>query len=58
MRDSFQIDGKTYHRIAYGDEDGDWGADRQPCRNCQVNRGQLHRIGCFVERCPCGKKKI
>lgn len=51
--ESFMIGEKTYARIAYGNEEGDWGADHQPCRHCRVTRGDLHKVGCFTERCPC-----
>lgn len=53
-RTAFQIGGQTYERIAFGMEKDDWGADK-PCRHCRATRGQLHTIGCFIERCPrCG----
>lgn len=50
------LDGRRLPRIAYGDEPDDWGADRHPCRDCGVVKGEYHVSPiCEVERCPsCG----
>jgi len=45
-----KISGKT--RIKYGEENEDWGADRQKCHDCAVGKGGIHHFGCDVERCP------
>jgi hypothetical protein len=51
----FSIGGTDHPRTKYGDEEDHWGAERQPCSSCGVSRGEFHRVGCFVERCPqCG----
>ena len=39
-------------RIRYGDEDDDWGANEHPYHDCGVVKGELHRPGGDVERCP------
>ncbi len=51
---TYIINGKLYTRIRYGEEPTDWGADRGPCHDCGVVKGQFH-VGqaCDVERCPC-----
>jgi hypothetical protein len=55
----YRISGIDYRRIPYGDEPDDWGADHSACHDCAVIKGQLHVIGCDVERCPtCGGQVI
>jgi hypothetical protein len=55
----YTINGQQYPRIPYGDEGDDWGADKRPCHDCAVVKGQLHVSGCDVERCPrCGGQVI
>src|SRR5262245_55225262 len=53
------IDGVELLRMRYGDESDDWGADKHPCRDCAVIKGQLHVPSCEVEQCPgCGEQAI
>lgn len=56
----YEIGGQLLPRVKYGDEEDDWGADRVPCHDCGVVKGQYH-VGpaCDVERCPsCGGQVI
>ena len=52
-KSTYVINGKAVERIRYGYESDDWGADRQPCHDCAVIKGQYHvPFLCDAERCP------
>jgi hypothetical protein len=51
-------DGIERRRILYGDEASDWGANTQPCHDCNVTKGQFHHPGCDVERCPRCERQV
>ena len=57
---AYVIFGKECVRIRYGDEIDDWGANRGPCHDCGVIKGQYHvAFLCDVERCPlCDEQAI
>jgi hypothetical protein len=49
-------DGEPVLRIRVGEGD-DWGAPI--CHDCNAATGQLHHMGCDVERCPkCGGQML
>lgn len=55
----YLIGGREFVRVRYGSEQDDWGADRGPCGDCGVKKGQLHVMGCDIEPCPrCGGQVI
>jgi hypothetical protein len=53
------IDGAQHLRIRYGEEAGCSAEGLPPCRDCGVEKGQLHVIMCEVEQCAaCGRQAI
>jgi hypothetical protein len=56
---SYTAEGRPIPRIRYGDEQSDWHADRIPCHDCRVIKGEFHVPSCDVEECPlCGGQFI
>lgn len=55
----YLINGEKYKRIPYGSENDDWEADKYPCHDCRIIKGQYHVKSCDVEQCPlCGKQAL
>lgn len=56
---SYTLRGKSFSRVRYGSEADDWGADKSPCHDCAVIKGEFHVPDCDVEECPsCGGQLI
>jgi len=56
---SYRLDGKNFPRVPYGSEADDWGADKYPCHDCRVIKGEFHVPDCDAEECPsCGGQLI
>lgn len=56
---AYLIGGRERPRVPFGSERQSWGADRGPCGDCGVKKGQFHVMGCDIERCPgCGGQVI
>ena len=56
---SYTLNGKPIARVRYGSEQDDWHADRIPCHDCRVLKGEFHVPTCDVEECPlCGGQLI
>jgi hypothetical protein len=49
---AYTLDGKKTPRIRYGSEKDDWNAEKVPCHDCRVIKGEFHVPGCDVEECP------
>ncbi len=55
-RHTLTIDGKEYQRIPYANPHH---PDPHYCHDCNTPLGQLHHLGCDMERCPkCGGQLI
>lgn len=57
---TYVINGETYDRIRWGEEDDLPDGDLGPCHDCCVLKGQYH-VGpvCDMEQCPrCGRQVI
>jgi hypothetical protein len=52
LQTTYTIGGREVERIRYGKEHDDWGADRRPCHDYRVSKGQFHVAGCDGEECP------
>ncbi len=55
----YLIEGQQWARVRYGEETQDWEAEKLPCHDCRVIKGQFHVPSCDVEQCPrCGEQAL
>ena len=58
---SFNIGGREFERIPWGNERGEFGEDAidTECTNCSAPTGSLHLLSCDLEQCPrCDQQAI
>lgn len=55
---SFEIDGRSYERVRYGDEIAAGAQETPWCHDCGTPVGGFHHPGCAVEECPLCKKTV
>ena len=52
LHSTYLIGGVDRQRVRYGDEAEGWGADKHPCHDCAVIKGQYHVAGCMLKGVP------
>jgi len=46
------LNGSRFKRVPFGAERDDWGANKHPCPDCRVIKGEYHVPQCDGEECP------